>query len=65
MRLGTTELPANYPAGNQIADTKTGVYYGITSHLMPKTVGTTKVIWNGTVKTFTNLNVQYRSLPIP
>ena len=54
--LWYNRTPGNYLAGNQIADTKTGVYYGITSHLMPKTVGTTKVIWNGTVKTFTNLN---------
>lgn len=54
--LWYNRTPGNYLAGNQIADTKTGVFYGITSHIMPKTVGTTKVIWNGTVKTFSNLN---------
>lgn len=54
--LWYNRTPGNYLAGNQIADSKTGVFHGITSHLMPKSGGTTKVIWNGTVKTFTNLN---------
>lgn len=54
--LWYNRTPGNYLAGNQLADAKTNILYGITAHLMPKTVGTTKVIWNGTVKTFTNLN---------
>lgn len=48
--------PGNYLAGNQLSDAKANVYYGLTSHIMPKTTVAPKTIWNGTVKTGTNYN---------